>query len=271
VDGDVENPIGAAMDDFRITDSEYVDEDVGRSSIYDAEKDRNDEIIEKPNSKNKKHWTEARLAQWIGPMPAHYVRSGTLALLILPMSVYFLAVQLKTFVVVAIFNYFGINVRPYLFYDVYTERDTELIQERYSKGPISWGKLKYIAQRYNTYWIVMVLLICAVTFINQVDIFDILHRFKLYQGNEVIAHILSIGLSVLLGFANLIPTRAVRPDISSFISSFTEMDIVIRDSAHTRLKDLTEILDDIKQHHYALFSTDHGCPIIVRWGPAVAV
>lgn len=257
---------GLTDEDFRLTESEYVDEDQGRRSIYDAQKDLEDEKYELPNAKTNKHakhWSEEMLASWIGPMPAHYVRCAMLALLILPMAVVFLFIQLKTFIVVAIFNYSGYNIRPYLFYDIYTERETELIQEKYNRGPISWGKIKYIAQRYMTYWIVIILLITATKFINEVDIFTLLEKFNVYKKNEVIAHILSIGLSVFLGFANLIPTRAVRPDISSFMSSFSEMDLVIRDSAHTRLKDLTEILEDIKTHHFALFRTDHGCPIIV--------
>ena len=208
---------------------------------------------------------EKTLAQWIGARKAHYSRCAFLSLFILPMAVYFLFIQLKTFIVVAIFNYTGFNVRPYLVYDIYTERDTELIQEKYSRGQMSWGKIKYISQRYMTYWIVIILLICATKFVNEVSAVDILNKYEIFKGHEgkTLNYLLQVLASFLIGFANIIPTRAVRPDISAFISAFSGEDYVIRDSSHTRLKDLTEILDDIKELHFALFRTESGSPIIV--------
>lgn len=238
-----------------MTDWEYIVEDVeiGRKSIFQ------NGAMHAKRSKNK-------IVELLGNERIHYIRAFFLSFLILPMSLYYLLLQLKMFVVVGIFNYFGINVRSFLVYDIETERETMMIREKYSRGSFSFGKIKYLAQRYMTYWIVVIVLIVALKFINQVDQKELSSLMKdttVFKGSTALSYLVQIVVSFIIGFANLIPARAVRPDISSFLSSFTEQDIVIRDSAHTRMKDLTEVLDDLKTYKFTLFTTAIGSPIIV--------
>lgn len=258
--GNTKNPMSSNDDDEveasdRTTDWEFVVEDVeiGRRSIFQ------NGAIQAKRSRN-------RIVELLGDDRIHYVRAFFLSFLILPMSLYYLALQLKMFVVVGIFNYFGINVRPYLVYDIETERETMMIREKYSRGPYSFGKIKYIAHRYMTYWVVVIVLIVALRFINRVDQDELSKLFNdtaVFKGSKALSYLVQIIISFIIGFANLIPAKSIRPDISSFLSSFTEQDIVIRDSAHTRMKDLTEVLDDLKTYRFTLFTTDIGSPIIV--------
>lgn len=238
--------------------SEYIDEDadlqIGRNSIYH-------EDLEHPTEKQIDE--KKRKEKWLGQERLHTLRSVCLFFLVLPFSVYYFFMQLKMFVVVGIFNYTGFNVRPYLYYDIETEREILATQEKYSKGAFSFGKVKYLAQRYMTYWIVIIMLIIALRFINTVSVFYFIDQWEFVKANKTIVYVVNVALSLIIGFANIIPAQPIRPDISTFISSFTGMDIVIRDSPHTRLKDLTEILDDIKHYEFIMFHTDVGNPIIV--------
>jgi hypothetical protein len=175
------------------------------------------------------------------------------------------------FVVLAVFNYSGINLRPYLLFDVTTEREMMREAEKYKGGPLTLSKVFHVSQRYMTYWVVIVLLIIALPFINEITVLDIMDNYKVFQHNSTLNYLLQVVISVLLGFANLVPSTPVRSDISSFVSSFTEEDYTIRDCCHTRLKGLTEVLEDIKECGFVMLHNDIGCPIIVSTQPPEAI
>lgn len=186
-----------------------------------------------------------------------------LLVLVFPIAIVYFFIQLRTYLVLVVFNYSGINLRSVPFLNVPTERDW-IVEELYFKGrPINLDKVVYTAQRYMTYWIIVLFLVFAGQFANKYNIFDIIDSYDLIRSNETADYILQIAISVIVGLANLVPAKAARPDIGSFISSFMEDDYQIRDSAHTRLKDLSEILNDIKTLHFALLSTEIGTPIII--------
>ena len=196
-----------------------------------------------------------------------YITKAMLMLLMFPLSVLFMIKKIRTYIVIAVFNYTGINLRTTLFLNISTERDDMIRAEYFQCKPITLDKVSFLAERYITYWIVVLLLITAAPFINKTDLFDIINGYDFIQNNSNWDYFYHIGISFALAFANLIPARAVRPDLSSFVSSFTGEDYSIRDSAHTRLKDLSEILCDIKLHGFALLSTDIYTPIIVSTMP----
>ena len=196
-----------------------------------------------------------------------YITKVMLMLLMFPLSVLFMIKKIRTYIVIAVFNYTGINLRTTLFLNISTERDDMIRAEYFQCKPITLDKVSFLAERYITYWIVVLLLITAAPFINKTDLFDIINGYDFIQNNSNWDYFYHIGISFALAFANLIPARAVRPDLSSFVSSFTGEDYSIRDSAHTRLKDLSEILCDIKLHGFALLSTDIYTPIIVSTMP----
>jgi hypothetical protein len=186
-----------------------------------------------------------------------------LMLLVFPLSVFCLLKQMRTFVVIAVFNYTGVNLRTTFLLNVETERDIMLKDEQFKDKPLTLDKTFYLAEKYMTYWVAVIILAAMGPFVNSTNIFQIYDGYQFVQDNNRLNYLVQIAISAVIGFANLIPSRALRPDISSFISSFTEDDYTIRDSCHTRLKDLSEILADIKRHGFALFSTEINTPIIV--------
>lgn len=269
---DVENPLPAAAssDDFPVIPDVEDDEDVeiiGRNSIADLA-----EIIphyRKPTKSNPKtladnyHSARKRFIKALEYRDLKWYTKLFLVSLILPTAVFCLLKQLRMFVVLAVFNYSGFNLRPYLFFDMATERDIMRDEEKYRGGPFTLSKVFYVAQRYMTYWIVIVMLLVATPFVNQITMLDVMNRYKIFENDPTLNYLLQVVISVLIGFANLIPSSPVRSDISSFVSSFTEEDYTFRDCCHTRLKSLTEILEDIKQLGFVLLHSDIGSPIIV--------
>lgn len=188
---------------------------------------------------------------------------GLLLLLVFPIAIVYFFIQLRIYAVLVVFNYSGINLRSVPFLNVPTERDW-MVEELYFKGrPMNLNKVIYTAQRYMTYWIIVIFLIFAGQFAVEYNIFDIIDSYDIIKSNATADYILQIAISVVVGLANLVPAKAPRPDIGSFISSFMEDDYQIRDCTHTRLKDLSEILDDIKTLHFALLNTEIGTPIII--------
>jgi hypothetical protein len=182
--------------------------------------------------------------------------------LVFPLSLFCLLKQLRTFVVIAVFNYTGFNLRTTFLLNIETERDAMLKEERFKDKPLTLDKTFYLAEKYMTYWVTIIILAAIDPFVNSTNIFQLYDGYVFIEDNSM-NYGLQVLISIAIGFANLIPSRALRPDISSFISSFTEDDYTIRDSCHTRLKDLSEVLGDIKGHGFALFSTDINTPIIV--------
>eukprot|EP01032_Pedospumella_encystans_P024728 gene24728-27954_t len=129
----------------------------------------------------------------------------------------------RSYLVLVVFNYSGVNLRSIPLLNVPTEREL----------------------------------------LHGFNIFDAIDGYDLIQSNSTLDSVAQVVISVVVGLANLIPAKAARPDIGSFISSFMEDDYQIRDCSHTRLKDLSEILGDIKTLSFALLNTDIGTPIIV--------
>lgn len=183
--------------------------------------------------------------------------------LVFPFAVVCFVYQARTYLVVVVFNYSGVNLRSFPFLNVPTERDWS-IEEQYFKGkPINLEKVVFLAKRFMAYWLIALFLVLAGEFMHGFNIFDIIDGYDLISNNSTLDYVAQIAISIVVGLANLIPARAARPDIGSFISSFMEDDYQIRDCSHTRLKDLSEILGDIKVLSFALLNTDIGTPIIV--------
>jgi len=183
--------------------------------------------------------------------------------LVFPISLVCFVYQFRTYLVLVVFNYSGVNLRSIPLLNVPTERDW-IIEEQYFKNrPINLEKVVFIAKRFMTYWIICLFLLLAGELLHGFNIFDAIDGYDLIQRNSTLDSVAQVVISVIVGLANLIPAKAARPDIGSFISSFMEDDYQIRDCSHTRLKDLSEILGDIKTLSFALLNTDIGTPIIV--------
>jgi hypothetical protein len=254
---------------------EYTEEDddddiAGRNSIADLSESiayrrkRNGDIEPKKKTvRDRVQRGGERMLQALEYKDLHWTTKIFLVLLILPTAVICLLKQLRIFIVLALFNYTGFNIRSMLIFDIITERDIMKMEYKFKGGPLTLSKVMYVSQKYMTYWIVIILSMVALPFINEITFVQIIDRYNNFTNNDNVNYLLQLGISILIGFANLIPSSAVRPDISSFISSFTEQDYTIRDSPHTRLKDLSEVLEDIKSEGFALLHADAGSPIIV--------
>ena len=273
-ESDVENPVvardstGFPMLVGHIENDD--DEDIariGRNSLADM-----GETLphhRQPTKGNRKtvldrfHYSRKKLIRALEYRDLKWYTKLFLLLLLLPTAVFCLIKQLRMFIVVGVFNYTGFNLRPYLYFYMATERDILRAEEKFQGGPLTLSKVMYLAQRYMTYWVVIVVLIIATPFINQVTIVDILEKYQVFQSNATLNYLFHVGISILIGFANIIPSKPIRSDITSFLSSFTEEDYTIRDGCHTRLKDLSEILRDIKKYGFLLLQNDIGSPIII--------
>ena len=240
---------------------------IGRNSFADM----SDSIphLRKPNKISPQsiidrfHYTRKKCVQALEYRDLKLYTKIFLLSLILPTAVFCLLKQLRVFIVLGVFNYTGINLRPYMLFDIVTEREMMRTEEKFKGGPLTLSKVFYVSQRYMTYWLVIVLLIVATPFINEFTIFDIMERYQIFENNKTANYLIQVVVSILIGFANIVPAKPVRPDITAFISSFTEEDYTIRDGCHTRLKDLAEILQDIKTYGFVLLQNDIGSPIIV--------
>eukprot|EP01032_Pedospumella_encystans_P019027 gene19027-21643_t len=271
---DIENPMYTS-DEFPTLEGYVEDEDdldiIGRNSLADM----TDTIQHRRKLKeqvpetllDKFHMKRKKVVQALEYRDLHKGVQFLLILMILPISVFCLLKQFRIFVILGVFNYTGFNLRPYLLVDIDTERDIMRMEEKYRGGPMTLSKVFYLAHRYMTYWIVLILLTIALPFINDITLLDILNKYEFYQENPTINYVLQVALSLLIGFANIIPSRAIRPDLSTFVSTFTEQEYTIRDSPHTRLKEIAEVLNDIKIYGFVLLHTELGNPIIVSIKP----
>lgn len=186
-------------------------------------------------------------------------------LLFFPLFAFQCILQARMFFILLVFNYTGFNFRPYALFYVATERDIS-IRHCIQKGAgLSVNKVNYLAERYMPVWINCVLFVISlIDFPALIGFIEAVFFISYTEnGGDAFTVMLRFGLAILVGFGNLDPKKAARADISTFLSGFLGEEIAIRDSPHTRLKDLTEILNDIKQHNFAVFHTKIGSTIIV--------
>lgn len=185
--------------------------------------------------------------------------------IILLASIIFFMVEIQDFVVAGIYNYASVNVRQYLWIDVLLERERLLLNYQYNGAALTMGKLLHMSRRYKAYWITILSLVTFSLFVNIgfVDLQKLFAQMEIFgKGSEVTNYAAQLILSIIVGFANIFPAKPIRSTVNC-ISSFTMQDIVVRDSAHTRLKTLREVLDDLRQYECTLFESGSGNPIII--------
>lgn len=138
---------------------------------------------------------------------------------------------------------------------------------------VSLNKIIYLSERYLPYWSLIIMFFLsrrgpAIFF----PLVDAVGRNYIstrdHEESNATNFVVKMLLAFIIGFANIVPKRIIRRDISSYLSNFLGEELVIRDSPHTQLKSLTEVLTDIKVLNFVLFHTQFGNPIIITTLPA---